>query len=53
LFDVDPDADPDPDPSIKKKAQPLEKVQKIGSYSIHYGLTSADPDPVPDPAYKF
>ncbi len=30
-----PDADPDPDPSFKKSA-------KIGSYSIHFGLTSAN-----------
>ncbi len=29
------DADPDPDPSFQKSAQ-------IGSYSIHFGLSSAN-----------
>ncbi len=44
LFDADPDQtfhpDPntDPDPSIKKKAKTLEIV----SYSIHFGLSSAN-----------
>jgi hypothetical protein len=47
LLNADPDltvhtdADPDPDPSFKKKAQTLEKC-KIGSYSIHFGSTSAN-----------
>ncbi len=50
-FDADPDsdpifhfhADPDPDPSFQIQAQNLEKVlQKIGSYSIHFALSSAN-----------
>jgi hypothetical protein len=49
LFDADsaptfhPDAEPDPDsdPSFKKSRKPL-KSARIGSYSIHVGLTSAD-----------
>jgi hypothetical protein len=62
LFDADPDptfhyaANPDPDRSFKKRLKPL-KSAKIGAYSIHFGLTSAnfdaDSDPVPDPAYTF
>jgi hypothetical protein len=42
---VDPhhiNADPDPDPSFQIKAQTLGKVLKIGSYSIHFGLSSAN-----------
>ncbi len=35
-------ADPDQDPSFKKRLKPFEKVLKIGSYSIHFGLTSAN-----------
>ena len=50
LFDADPDptfhpdTDPDPDPSLKKGSNPW-KSAKIGSYSIHFGLTSASTDP--------
>ncbi len=56
LFDADPDptfqpdADPDQDPSFQIKAQ------TPGSYSIHFGLSSAkqiDAHPVLDPAYHF
>ncbi len=36
-----PDADPDPDSSFKKRFK-LLKSTKIGSYSIHFGLTSAN-----------
>ncbi len=35
-----PDADPDPDHSFQRKTQTLEKV--TGSYSIHFGLSSAN-----------
>jgi hypothetical protein len=48
-FDADPDPDPvfpfdgdlDSDPSLLIKAQNLESAQ-IGSYSIHFGLSSAN-----------
>jgi hypothetical protein len=46
--DLDPDstflpyADLDSDPSFQLKAQTLEKVLKIGSNSIHFGLTSVN-----------
>ncbi len=36
------DADPDLDPSFQIKAQNLEKKLQIGSYSIHFGLSSAN-----------
>jgi hypothetical protein len=46
LFDVyptfHPDANPDPDPSFQLKAQTLEEVLKIGSYSICFGLSAAN-----------
>jgi hypothetical protein len=48
LFDSDPDpdfhpdADPDPDPGFQIKAQTLEKSAPLGSYSIHFGLSSAN-----------
>ncbi len=47
-FDADPDhcfhfdVDPDPDPSFQIKAQNLGKSAQIGSYSIHFGLSSAN-----------
>ncbi len=47
LFDADadptfhPDANPDPDPSFQIKAQNHWKSAKIGSCTIHFGLTSA------------
>jgi hypothetical protein len=51
-FDVDPDPDPachfdadadtDPDPSFQIQAQNLEKNSQIGSYSIHFGWSSAN-----------
>jgi hypothetical protein len=42
LIDADPDfhSDADPDPSFQIKNQPLEKSGQIGSYSIHFGLSS-------------
>jgi hypothetical protein len=39
-FHPDDDPDLDPDPSFQKKAQILE-CDQIGSYSIHFGLSSA------------
>jgi hypothetical protein len=53
LFDADPDADPDPtfhpdadpdpDPSFKKRLKLVKfESAKIGLYSIHFGLTSAN-----------
>jgi hypothetical protein len=48
-FDADPDpdltfhfnadSDLDPDPSFQIKAQNLEKWLKLGSYSLHFGLS--------------
>jgi hypothetical protein len=35
-----PDADPDPDPSFQIKAQ--TRSAKIGSYFIHFGLSSVN-----------
>ncbi len=40
-FHSDADPDPYPDPSFKKGSTP-GKNSKIGSYSIHFGLTSAN-----------
>ncbi len=44
--DADPDPnfhfDADPDPSFQLKAQNLGKCAQIGSYSIHFGLSSAN-----------
>jgi hypothetical protein len=40
-FHPDAESDPDPDPSFQIKAQTLEKVFKIRSYSIYIGLSSA------------
>jgi hypothetical protein len=51
LFDADQDADPDP-----TKAQLLEKVLKqahITCILAWHLQIDADPDPVPDAAYKF
>jgi hypothetical protein len=51
LFDADPDADPgltfhpdaDPDSDLaSKNGLNPRKSSKIGSYSIHFGLTSAN-----------
>ncbi len=47
-FEADPDPGPnfhfeaDPDPSFKIKAQNLERSVQVGSYSIHFGLPSAN-----------
>jgi len=47
-FEADPDPGPtfhfdaNPDPSFKIKAQNLERSAQIGSYSIHFGLSSAN-----------
>ncbi len=45
-FDADPDptfySDADPDPSFQIKARNLEKAAQIGSYSIHFGSSSAN-----------
>ncbi len=59
-----PDPDPDPDLSFKKGSNPWNSAT-IGSYSIHFCLTSAnwwgsgsgflfdaDADPNPDPGYR-
>ncbi len=65
-----PDADPDSnfyllrfpirifidsDTDLRNKVSNLWKSAQIGSYSIHFGLSSAqiDADPAPDPAYHF
>ncbi len=37
-----PDADQDPDPSFQIETQTLKKTAKLGSYSIHFGLSSAN-----------
>jgi hypothetical protein len=50
LFDADPDPtfqpdadlDPDPDPGFQMKAQPIGKNAQIGSYFIHFGMSSAN-----------
>ncbi len=52
LFDADadpnldptfhPDTDPEPEPSFQIKAQTLWKSAQIGSYSIYFGLLSAN-----------
>ncbi len=41
-FHPDADQDTDPDPSSTKRLKPLKKSAKIGSYSTHFGLTSAN-----------
>ncbi len=47
-FEADPDPGPtfhfnaDPDPSFKKRRKNLERSAQIGSYSIHFGLPSAN-----------
>jgi hypothetical protein len=45
-FDLDPDPtfhfDADPEPSFQIKAQNLGKNSQIGSYSVHFGLSSAN-----------
>jgi hypothetical protein len=53
-FHPDADPDPNPDSSFQNKDSNPWKSAKIGSYSIHFGWSSAkdaDLDPVPDPAY--
>jgi hypothetical protein len=40
-FDVDQDQDPDSDPSFQIKAENLDQSAQIGSYSIHFGMSSA------------
>jgi hypothetical protein len=42
IFHFDEDQKPDTDPSFQIKAQKLRKSAQIGSYSIHFGLSSAN-----------
>ncbi len=41
-FHFDSYANPDPDPGFQIKAQKTLKNAQIGSYSIHFGLSSAN-----------